>query len=268
MRLTTSLDVHANDEIRSARVCKRIKCRRERTATDRDTIYLLRRRIMKLNHSKNRSIKAIAASLMAAFAAFGASNAGHRARPGQAQARRTSLRRRLFAAAASGRHGDGLLRRAPAAGHPGQRGAHLLRGRALHGPRGIRSHAPGQPGNDLAAGRQGGAGRALDDDDGRAGQHDHGGRGRFVREDQDLPDDGRAARQQAGDQGVRHRPHEFRHGRRRQEALSVAGRLFRPQGAQHGPGRERLALRLEGQPRGHGLRRSADGARIRASSTA
>ena len=37
-------------------------------------------------------------------------------------------------AAASGGHGDEVLRRAPAAGDPGQRGAPLLLGRALHDP--------------------------------------------------------------------------------------------------------------------------------------
>ena len=41
-------------------------------------------------------------------------------------------------------------------------------------------------------------------------------------------------REEPGDQGVRRRADELRHGRRRQEALHRARGLHRPQGAQHG----------------------------------
>ena len=51
---------------------------------------------------------------------------------------------------------------------------------------------------------------------------------------------------------------ELRHGRRRQEALPHARGLHRPQGAQHGPGGERLARVVEGDPGGDGVRRGAD----------
>ena len=46
-------------------------------------------------------------------------------------------------------------------------------------------------------------------------------------EDQDLPDAGRAPGEEPGDQGVRRRADELRHGRRRQEALPQARRLQR-----------------------------------------